>query len=140
MAIKASPSDAASRYVTGMTNATEKIRAGVTSVTVSPMEKAASAKAKMLANLTQAVNDGKWERGLKSVSLDQWKALFLEKGLPRIAGGATAAEPKMVEYFTKAFPLMNTLLTKIEAMPNTTLDQSIARSAAWIRGMASLNF
>jgi len=137
MAVKTNPDQAASLYVTGMTNATERIRIGVEAVTVSPCAKAAAQKTKMLQNLTAAVNSGKWERGLNAVSVEQWKAAFLSKGLNRIAEGATAARPKMVEFFTKLFAFQNNLLTRVQAMPSTTLDQSIARMTTWVREMAT---
>ena len=137
MSVKTTAEQAADLYATRLGNATERIRLGVENVSVSPMEKAAKSKDKLIANFTKAVNDGKWERGLRRVTLEDWKNAFLTKGIDRIASGAMAAKPKMVAFYTKLFPFQNTLLSKVEGMPNVTLDQAIARSNAWIRGMAA---
>jgi len=134
--VTTSPTQAANLYATNLGNSTERIRIGVESVTESPTAKAAKQKAKYIAGVTKAANDGTWERGLLRVTLQDWKDAFLSKGLDRIASGANAAIPKMEAFYSKLFPFQNNLLTKIDAMPDVTLEHSIARSTAWIRGMA----
>ena len=140
MAVKITPQAAADLYVERISNAVPRIEAGVKAVTESPMDAAVKAKAKMKQNIIAAIDNGSWERGLKSVTLQQWKDAFISKGIERIARGASEARPKMVTFYTALFAFQNDLLAKVEGMPNVTLDQSVNRMVAWVRGMATFNY
>lgn len=138
--VRVTAKGAADLYVERIQNSRARIEAGIMNVTVSPMEKAAASKAKMLANITASINNGRWERGLKRVSLEDWRKAFIEKGLDRIGTGAAAARGKMETFYEALFKKQNELLKTIDAMPDITLDQSIARMTAWVRGMAGFTY
>ena len=140
MAVRVTPVAAADLYVERIGNAVPRIEAGVRAVTVSPTESAAGAQAKMRQNIIAAIDNGSWAKGLRRVSLQQWKDAFINKGLLRIASGAADARPKMVTFYTALFAHQNDLLLKVESMPNVTLEQSIARMVAWVKGMANFNY
>lgn len=133
---KLTPEQFAAKWASRLGASTQDIQNGINRITVSPTEQAANKQAKMLANLTASVNSGKWARGLRSVSLDAWRKATIEKGLPRIQQGATAAQPKMVEFANKLLPYQQALVDKINAMPDISLQDSIARMTAYINGMA----
>lgn len=135
---KLTPIEFAEKYATRMTNATSDIARGIARVTTSPTKKAAAKKDKMLANLTKAVNDGRWQKGLEKVSLEEWQTKAIEVGVPRIAAGVNAAKSKMEAFASKLIPAQEALMREIDKMPDITLEDKIARSAAWQRGMAKL--
>jgi len=90
----------------------------------------------MLANLSESVRSGKWSKGLRRVTLEEWKAKTLGKGVGRIAAGIDAAHDKQVDFATELFAHENALMTKVEGMPDLTLEDSVSRATEWIRGMA----
>ena len=109
MAIKLTPEQFAEKHARRLKGATEDIRNGINAVTVAPTEKAAAKKDKMLNNLQAAVQSGKWERGLKAVSLEAWKQKALNKGLGRIAAGVDEAHDKVVDFASQLLPYQDTL-------------------------------
>jgi len=119
-----------------LTAALEDIRTGLGRVSESPTAKAAAKQDKMLAELTRAVQSGKWANGLKRVSLEAWRAAAIDKGLPRIAAGVAGAHDKMTDFGTQLFAYENTLLAKVAAMPDLTIEDAINRATYWIREMA----
>lgn len=134
---RVSPEEYADNYVQGIGGSIEKMRKGAERVTVSPTEKAAAKKDKMLARLTAAINDGTWERGLRRVTREQWIQAYVEKGLSRVASGAQASRSKMVEFATQFLPFVDRAKAEIEKMPDLTIEDSANRAAAWVRKMAS---
>jgi len=116
--------------------AVEDVRKGIDRVTESPTAKAALKKDKMLANLTASVQSGKWENGLKRVSLDDWKKQTRDIGVNRIAAGIDGASAKVVAFAEQLLPHIDTQVAKIKAMPDITLEDSISRMTTFVRGMA----
>lgn len=117
--------------------ATEDMRRGIDRVTESPTEKAAAKQEKMLANLTAAVQSGKWAAGLKRVSLDQWKKMARDVGVNRVAAGIDAAKDKVVAFAEELLPHIDRQKSAIANMPDVTLDDNINRMNTFIRGMAN---
>jgi len=136
MGVKITPQEYADKHARRLKASTDDIRLGVSRVTESPTEKAAEKSEKMLANLSEAVRSGKWSRGLRRVSLDEWKKKTLEKGIGRIAQGIDSVREQQVDFATQLFDFENSLLSKVDAMPDLTLEDSISRATEWIRGMA----
>jgi len=136
MPVKVTPEEYADKQARRLKASTEDMRRGVNRVTESPTAKAAAAQEKMIARLTESVNSGKWAAGLKRVSLEDWKSKMLEKGINRIAAGIDAAKPKVVAFATELLAYEDSLLTKVDAMSDLTLEDSIARATAWMRGMS----
>ncbi len=126
----------AEKWARRMSQSTQDIQNGVNRVTEAPTAKAAAKKQKMLQNLTAAVNSGKWEAGLNRVSLQDWKKSIIEKGLPRVQAGVTAAQPKVADFANKLLAYQEGLQSQIESMPDLTLQDSISRMTAWITGMS----
>ena len=116
---------------------TEDVRAGINRVTENPCEKAAAKKDKMLSNLTAAVQTGKWEAGLKRVTLADWKSKAADVGVNRIAAGIDAAKGKVIAFAEELLPHIDAQKAKIEGMPDVTLDDNINRMVAFARGMST---
>lgn len=135
---KMSPTDAAAKWSTRSSAATEDYRKGVQGVTESPMEKAVKAQAKMLQNIMEAINSGRWADALRAVSLSDWKEKAGTVGASRYAPGVQAAVGKQETYYRVAFPEIERLQGEIAAMPNVTIEDSIARAAHFMRGMHAI--
>lgn len=132
---RVTPEEAADYQIAGITAATEKMRKGAERLTVSPTERAAAKKDKMLARLTEAIQNGSWERGLRRVTLEDWRKAYIEKGLGRVASGAQNARPKLVNFFTQFLPYVDRAKAEIDKMPDLTIEDSANRAAAWVRKM-----
>lgn len=112
------------------------IQRGINRVDVSPTQKAAAKKDKMLANVTAAIQNGKWEAGLQRVTLADWKKAATEKGIPRISAGVQNAGPKVQQFASQLLAYQDNLQSQIEGMPDLTLQDSINRMTAWVQGMS----
>lgn len=137
MAVRVTPAEYAEKHAARLKASIPDIRRGVERVTESPTEKAAQRSDKYLAGVQQAVADGRWQAGLRAVSLAEWKSKTLDKGLIRIATGIDAAKGKVTAFAAELLPFEDALLATVDAMPDMTLEDSIARSSAWIRGMSA---
>lgn len=136
MPVKLTPTQFREKHARNLKASVPDIRLGVQRVTESPTEKAAAQQDKMLARLTEAVSSGKWAAGLRRVTLEEWKDKTLNKGIGRIAAGVDAAAPKIEAFAADLIAFENTLMARIDTMPDLTLEDSIQRATEWIRGMA----
>ena len=123
--------DAAANWAQKLAGATSRIQSGVQSVSVSPGQKAAAQAAVWVQN-TQAAQS-KFQRNSAAVSLSEWQQATLTKGLPRVAGGASAAQPKMEAFMSKLLPYIGSQLGSLP--PRGTFDQNVARMSAWAQAM-----
>ena len=134
--IRMTPEEFAEKHARRLKASIEDIRLGVERVSESPTAKAAAKQTKMLQNLTQAVQSGKWASRLNSVSLDEWKAKTINKGMGRVAAGIDEAHDKQVKFAAQLLSFEGTLKTSVDKMPDLTIEDSIGRATAWIRGMS----
>lgn len=130
------PQRVAEKWVRNLSASTGDIREGVQAVTESPTEKAAAQVAKYEAGVQRAIANGKYVNRLRQVTLEEWKQATLDKGIGRIASGAAAAEGNFAEFMAQLIPFQENLQRTIDAMPDTSLEDSIQRQAAWTRGMS----
>lgn len=126
----------AEKWQRRLSAAATDIQQGINRVDTSPTEQAASKKDKMLANVTQAIQSGKWEAGLRRVTLGDWKKAAIEKGIPRISQGVTGAGPKVADFASQLLPYQDNLKSQISGMPDLTLEDNINRMNTFIRGMS----
>lgn len=136
MAMK-NPSVVADKWSRNLAGSTESIKAGVQGVTTNPAEKAIAAKERYVTGVQRAAAEGKYERGLRKVSLQMWQESMLGKGLSRIAGGASAGKTKMASFMEKWLPHEEALKQKLQNMPRGDLAQNIARMVAAVEHNAS---
>lgn len=124
------------KHARRLKQSTEDIRLGVERVTEAPTLKAAAKKDKMRAGVVAAIDSGKWERGLRRVSLEDWKRKTIDKGIGRIAAGIDGAAAKVEDFATKLLPFIDKQVADLKKMPDVTLEDSIARMTTFVRGMA----
>lgn len=136
--VKVTPDEFASRWGTQLKGSIERIRAGIERVDVAPGKAAAAAADKWQASISSAATKEKWRRRIGEVTLEQWQAAMITKGLIRIASGVDAAQSKMAEYGVKLIAHQNGLLRELDTMADVTLEDSISRMVHWVRGMAKL--
>ena len=127
------PDQVAQEWAQRLAGATSKIQAGVQAVSTAPGQLAARNKAGYVQGVTAAQD--KWAARTASVPLATWQQDMITKGLPRISGGATAAQPKMAAFMGQLLPFIQAGQGRLPQRGG--LDQNIARSAAWIRYMAT---
>lgn len=125
------PAQVAQNWANGLANAGEKIRQGLDSVTVAPGQ-AAARQSNVWAQNTQAAQ-AKWARNTAAVSLQDWKDATTTKGIPRIAAGAQAAQPKMAAFMTKLLPYVANAKSQLPA--RGSYEQNKARATAMMDAM-----
>jgi len=127
------------RWGSGLKGSVERIRSGVEAVVEAPGKAAAAKADKWHAAISASATKAKWSRRIGAVTLEDWQRAMIQKGVNRIATGVDEAQPKMVVYGEKLIAHQNALLAQLDTMPDLTLEDSISRATAWIRGMAKLS-
>jgi len=135
---KLTPEEFAEKWASNLRASAEYMRRGVESVTEAPTHKAASKRQKWVARMTDKATQDKWERGLRAVSLEDWKTAMREKGISRAQAGAQSATPKMAQVGSKLLAHIDQGLAKLQGMPDVTLEDSRNRLLAWFDHMSKL--
>lgn len=116
--------------------AVEDMRLGVERVSDSPTEKAAAKADKMKQRIVESIDSGKWQAGLRRVSLEDWKQKMLNKGVNRVASGIDEAADKVRDFASELLPHIDRGVDSVNKMPDVTLEDSIARMTTMVRHMA----
>lgn len=132
---RVSPENGAAKWARNLSASTQDIQAGVNQVTEAPGAAAARAKALWLSQVTASAD--KWARRVSAVSLADWQRAMIEKGVPRIGTGATAAVPKMTQFLQDFLPYVDQGVEKLKSMPKGGVENGIQRAAAMIRHNAA---
>lgn len=128
---RVTPEQAAAKWSTRLQNSTTDMTTGVRGVTEAPGIAAARQKTLWVQRVTNSAD--KWARRVSAVSLTDWQTAMIDKGIPRIAGGATAAVPKVTSFMQDFLPYVDQGVAAIKNMPKGGVEQGIARAAAMIR-------
>lgn len=126
-----SPDIVAQKWASRLGGAVDDIQRGVQAVTEAPGAAAARQKTLWLQRITASAD--KWARRVSAVSLADWQAAMIAKGLPRISGGAQAAIPKMTAFMADFLPYVEQGAATVRAMPKGDVEAGISRAAAMIR-------
>lgn len=122
------PQQLSQKWARNLGASTEAIKQGVQAVTTSPTAKAANRADAFLMGVQKSVADGKWQAGLRRVTLEDWKNSMLNKGVNRIASGATAAQGKMENFLADFLPHVQSGMAALQSMPRGDLAQNIQRA------------
>lgn len=118
----------AAKWRANLASSTQAIEDGVNGVVESPTAAAARSVNRMVEGVQRAAQEGRIQAGLLSVSKEDWQRAMREKGIPRIASGAAAAEGEMTSFMNEFLPHLDQLKSKLSSMPRGTLEQNIARA------------
>lgn len=113
------------------------ITAGVNRVQTAPGVSAAAAAAQYAAGVQAAVTNGTWQTNVSKVSLQSWQSAMVNKGIPRLAQGITAAQQTKTASVTAMLTAVDASVAAANAIPRGNLEQNISRSAAFARAMAA---
>lgn len=127
------PEQIAAKWATGLSGASSRITDGINAVSVAPGQ--AAARQKQVWQQNVAASADKWATNTGKVSLSDWQSAMINKGVPRIASGAIAAQPKFATFMTQLMPFIAQQKSALPARGN--LDANIARMTAFARGMAT---
>jgi hypothetical protein len=127
MSVKANAADAAQAWVNGMAGATPKYTAGVQAVKTAPGQLASAAAQRWAQNVAAATQ--KFAANSAKVTLASWQASAVNKGAPRLASGAAAAQPKFQSFMTSFIPQLSNIVAGLPA--GGTFEQNMARSMAY---------
>lgn len=130
------PEQIAADWASRTSQSTDKMRDGIMGTTVAPGQKAASQKSVWVQQTTASAD--KWARNTAAVDLPTWQQKTIDKGLPRIAQGVQTAQPAVANFHAQLAPHIDQVKRSLPARGN--LEQNIARSAAFIRGMSQFQY
>jgi len=133
---KVTPEEGAKKLIANARAAAPHIADQVRKVTTAPTATAATKLDKMRTNFNAAIDSGKVQAGLQRVSLSDWQNAMITKGVPRIAQGLEQAEGKIVEFNRQFYPYLERVQSEVSAMPDTTLEDGIARMTHNVRQIA----
>lgn len=136
----ATPQQAAQNWATNLSGATARIKAGVQAVTTAPTASAAAAIDRYQAGVIAAVQSGKTQRALQSVSLADWQNAMINKGVARIASGAQQAQPKVQAFLSQFLPYVQSGVQQLATLPRGDLEANIARASFMMRWNAGFKY
>lgn len=113
------------------------IQAGVNRVQRAPGQDAAAAADRMLLGVQQAIQDGTWQANVGKVTLQEWKDSMINKGVPRLAQGVTAAQKNGTAKIQELLSAVDAAAAAANALPKGSLEQNIQRSITFQREMAA---
>ena len=127
MPVRFTPTQAADRWIRGVTNSRQTYIDGVNRVQTNPADAAIAAQQDMITNWNEAINSGRWTDGLRRTTLQGWKDACINRGAERLTAGAQSARPRMVSFYQRLFPIIQQGIDAIDAMPKGTFEQRMAR-------------
>lgn len=125
------PATVAQRWAQNLGAAGAKVQEGVNSVRTAPG--AAAARQVNVWSQNTAAAAQKYARNVAAVSLSSWQEQTITKGIPRLATGATAAQPKMQEFLGKLLPYVDSARSSLPA--RGSYEQNKARLVAFLDKM-----
>jgi hypothetical protein len=131
---KVSPQEGAAKWNTRMKIALSDMERGAARVSTAPGQLAAQKQQKWLQNVQQAA--AKWRDAVASVPLEEWRAAYIQKGLPRISGGVDLGQAKLQRVNEALYSHIAAGEDLVRKMPDLTLQDSIQRAARFIEHMA----
>jgi hypothetical protein len=125
------PTSVAQDWANKLGAAGPKVQAGVEAVRTAPGA-AAARQVNVWQQNTQAAAQ-KYARNVAAVSLSDWQQALVNKGIPRLGSGASAAQPKFAAFLTRLLPYVES--AKASLPPRGTFDQNKARMNAMVDKM-----
>lgn len=127
------PNQIAADWAARLAASGAKIERGVRGVTTAPGQAAARQKAAYVQRVTE--NQDKWATRVASVSVSEWAEATVQKGVPRIATGAAAAQGKFGQFMGQLLPHIDS--GRAALPPRGGLEQNIQRMVGFSRHMST---
>ena len=121
------PRKAAKKQIDRSQQAQQDYIDGVRDTKKNPMQRAKAKKGKLRANFLAAVDNGKWEQGLDSVTEQEWKERAATVGGSNYAKGVLDGQAKIERFHEEFASFMDSVQQKIDQMPDDTPDQRLAK-------------
>jgi len=130
------PNAAAARWAQNLGASRQKIIDGINSVQQAPGAAAAAQSQAYVNGVTRSVD--KWKTNVQAVSLQSWKDSAINKGVDRIATGATQAQPKFADFMNQFLPHVQQVKSTLP--PRGDAEANIARMVAQVRGTMKFRY
>ena len=104
-----------------------KYKKGIENTTKNPMEAAAAAQDKYLANIQLAVSSGRYRNNLLRVPFSTWKTNAAGVGAERLQSGAKKAAAKVQEHFRRFQPVYAAIKERCASMPSMSEDDALEK-------------
>lgn len=114
---------------TSSASAVAAYKAGIQRTTVSPGVKAAQKIDKYAQGVQDALSSGKTLQAFQSIDLGMWQNNAINFGAASIPSGVKKGTPKMQAFTNAFFPFLQQQMAANATMPDTTLQDRIAKSA-----------
>mgnify|MGYP001576030596 CR=1 FL=1 len=99
---------------------------GVQATQVDVVGRAVAAQTKLLTNVTQAIQSGRWAAALSAVGNAGWKSKTLAKAA-NYAVGISAGGDEFQKAMSVWLPIISSASASVQAMPNASFADSLAR-------------
>ena len=128
------PNEILAKWKRNAANSVDSYKAGVMAVQESPTEQAAAKADDYLKGVRESIESGKWQSGLRAITLDAWKQAAVGVGAERLATGVKKGERKMATFLQEFIPFQRDLQRQVRSMPKSTVEEREARMLAMARG------
>lgn len=125
------PAQVAANWASRLGQSGQAITDGINAVQVAPGQAAARQKTVWVNNVAAAAN--KWASNVASVSLQDWQQAAITKGVPRIASGANAAQPKFEAFMGRLLPYIESQRSSLP--PRGDFAANLNRMTQFVQGM-----
>lgn len=132
---RVTPEEYAEKWGRRLKGATQDIERGVNRVSEAPGIKAAKQKDLMKTNINKALDEGRWEKAVAAVTLEDWKEKIITKGIQRIGAGVDQAMNKQAAMAEKLLRAVDESVAIVNRTPRGTIDDNINRMTTYAREM-----
>lgn len=115
--------------------ATEDMKRGAQSVTESPTVKAARSVDKMVRNLQDSVQSGRYAAACNKVSVTDWQNAYINKGLRNFTNGVANISPSAQKAMADQQQYADQVKQELASMPTDTEAQADAKMLAAVNKM-----
>ena len=130
------PNQATAKLKKGIREGQTAYTDGVNAVTVNPAQQAIAKRSKWVQRMQDPEVHDRWERGLSRVSLNDWKSQTSSVGAQRFSQSSEKAGDNYQAFATEFFPFLENVQATVNAMPDITLEERIAKMVTNVREIA----
>lgn len=119
------------RWASAAGSGQQRYTEGIQNTTKDPTALAVAQQGKLVNNFQQAVSSGRWARNLAKAGKSGWQSAALAKA----ANWSTGIQAGRSKYEAAAqvwYPIINSAAAQVQSMPKATIEDSAARSRAFM--------